>query len=127
MRFSTEAYCAISSRAPLSPMPGTPLMLSIVSPISARTSTTRFGGTPNFSFTPSASYPVPPQREEVLVAGHDRHLEAGGGRFLGQRADHVVGFVALGGEDRHAERLPRPVHHPGLLRELLPHPRAVRA
>ena len=33
-------YVAISSRAPFSPMPGTPLMLSMVSPISASTSTT---------------------------------------------------------------------------------------
>ena len=107
----------ISSRAPFSPMPGTPLMLSIVSPISASTSTTCSGVTPNFSFTPAASYQVPSSRglktrmpsrdelKEVLVAGDDRDVEAGRRRLLGHRADHIVGFVALGGEDRHAERL----------------------
>jgi hypothetical protein len=37
-------------------------MLSIVSPISARTSTTCDGSTPNFSFTPAASNHVPSSR-----------------------------------------------------------------
>ena len=71
--FVTSAACASScverrrtarsrSRAPFSPMPGTPLMLSMESPISARTSTTCDGATPNFSFTPSASYHVPSSR-----------------------------------------------------------------
>ena len=119
-------------------MPGTPLMLSIVSPISASTSTTCSGATPNFSFTPSASYQVPSSRGvedadavadeliEILVARDDRHLEAGRGRLLRQRPDHIVGFVALGGEDRHAERLARRVHHRDLLGELVRHRRAVR-
>ena len=52
----------ISSRAPFSPMPGTPLMLSTLSPISASTSTTWSGRTPNFSTTPPASYQVPSSR-----------------------------------------------------------------
>ena len=37
---SSEPCVAIRSRAPFSPMPGTPLMLSMLSPISASTSTT---------------------------------------------------------------------------------------
>ena len=49
-------------KANRSPMPGTPLMLSIESPISASTSTTCDGWTPNFSFTPSASNHVPSSR-----------------------------------------------------------------
>ena len=100
-------YVAIRSRAPFSPMPGTPLMLSIESPISASTSTTCAGATPNFSFTPSASNHVPSsfrvvdrdavvhELEEVLVAGDDRHLEAGVDRLRRQRPDHVVGLEAL--------------------------------
>jgi hypothetical protein len=59
---SSEPNCVIRSRAPFSPMPGTPLTLSEVSPISASTSTTCSGGTPNFSFTPSASNQVPGSR-----------------------------------------------------------------
>ena len=49
-------------KANRAPMPGTPFTLSMVSPISARTSTTRSGGTPIFSLTPSASYHVPSSR-----------------------------------------------------------------
>ena len=63
--------------------------------------------------------------KEILVAGDDRDVEAGRGRLLGQRADHVVGLVALGGEDRHAERFAGGVHHRNLLGELVGHRRAV--
>ena len=119
-------------------MPGTPLMLSIVSPISASTSTTWSGATPNFSFTPVGVVPgafvarvedadaVADELKEVLVARDDRDVEAGRRRLHRQRPDHIVGFVALGGEDRHAERLARGVHHRNLLRELVRHRRAVR-
>ena len=81
-------YVAIRSRAPFSPMPGTPLMLSIESPISASTSTTCSGATPNFSFTPVGVVPgafvarvvdrMPScdELKEVLVAGDDRDVEA---------------------------------------------------
>ena len=112
-------------------------MLSMVSPISASTSTTCSGATPNFSFTPGGVVPgafvarvedadaVADELEEVLVARDDRDLEAGRRRLLRQRADHVVGFVAFGGEDRHAERLARRVHHRDLHRELVGHRRAV--
>ena len=100
----------MSSRAPFSPIPGTPLTLSMVSPMSASTSTTWPGATPNFSFTPASSYQVPSSRglntriavadqlEEVLVAGDDDDVVALGHALPGHRADHIVGFVALGGE-----------------------------
>ena len=69
-------------------MPGTPLTLSIESPISASTSTTCAGATPNFSHHAVGVVPgafvarvvdadaVADQLEEVLVAGDDRRLEA---------------------------------------------------
>ena len=53
---------AADYKANRTPMPGTPLMLSIESPISARTSTTWCGATPNLSLTPSSSYHVPSSR-----------------------------------------------------------------
>ncbi len=59
---SSVPCSAIRLSAPFSPMPGTPFTLSIASPMSARTSTTWPGATPNFSFTPSASYHVPSSR-----------------------------------------------------------------
>ena len=129
---------AMRSRAPFSPMPGTPLMLSIVSPMSARTSTTCSGATPNFSFTASASNQAPSslrvehfdavadELEEVLVSGDDRDLEPRGRRLLGQRADHIVRLVPLGCEDRHAERFACVVNERDLLRQILGHRPAVR-
>ena len=82
-------------------------MLSIESPISASTSTTCAGATPNFSFTPVGVEPravvlrvvdldaVVDELEEVLVAGDDRDVEAGLDRLRRQRPDHVVGLEAL--------------------------------
>ena len=108
-------------------------MLSIESPISASTSTTCSGDTPNFSFTPAASNQVPSslrvvdldpvvhQLEEVLVAGDDRHLEAGIGGLLRQRPDHVVSLVPLRRENRHAHRLARLVHPRNLLSQIRRH------
>ena len=63
--------------------------------------------------------------EEVLVAGHDRDLEAGGDGLRRQRSDHVVGFEPLVGEDRYAERLARLVDPRNLLGEIRRHRRAV--
>jgi hypothetical protein len=64
--------------------------------------------------------------KEVLVAGHDRNLEAGRGGFLGQRPDYIVRLESLGGENRHAERLAGSVHHRDLFGELVGHRRATR-
>ena len=61
----------MSWAAVLTPMPGTPGTLSVESPISACTSSTFSGGTPNFSIT--SSRPIAP-----LVAGHRvEHGDAG--------------------------------------------------
>ena len=59
---SSVPWVAISSRAPFSPMPGTPFTLSMASPISASVSTTCPGSTPKRSLTPAASYQVPSSR-----------------------------------------------------------------
>ena len=118
-------------------MPGTPLMLSIVSPISASTSTTCSGVTPNFSLHAGRVVPgafvarvedadaVPDELKEVLVARHDGDVEPGRRRLHRQRADHIVGFVPFGGEDSDAERLAGGVHHRNLFGELVGHRRAV--
>ena len=50
---SRSPYSLISCAAVLTPMPGTPGTLSVESPISACTSITFSGGTPNFSITSS--------------------------------------------------------------------------
>jgi hypothetical protein len=42
--------------------------------------------------------------EEILVAGHDRHFEARRMRLHRQRADDIVGLVALVSEHGYAER-----------------------
>ena len=55
MSFSSEPNCRTSSFAPFSPIPGTPGMLSVVSPINANTSGTCSGRTPNSFSTISAS------------------------------------------------------------------------
>ena len=65
------------------------------------------------------------QLKEVLVAGDDRHLEAGRHGLRRQRADHVVGLVALRGDDRHTERLAGLVHPRDLLGEIRRHRRAI--
>ena len=69
--------------------------------------------------------PAVHQLEEILVAGDDRHLEAGGHGLDRQRADHVVRFVALGRDDRHAERFTGLVDPRNLLREIRRHRRAI--
>ena len=129
--------CAIRSRAPFSPMPGTPLMLSIESPISARTSTTcvrrdaelllhAFGVVPRaFVARVVDLEAVVHELKEVLVARDDRDLEALGDGLRRQRADDVVGLEAFVGEDRHAERFARLVDPRDLLGEIGRHRRAV--
>ncbi len=52
---STVPNRRTSSRAPFSPIPGTPGMLSDASPMRASTSTTCAGGTPNSFSTTAAS------------------------------------------------------------------------
>ena len=88
-------------------MPGTPLTLSIESPISASTSHTCSGATPNFCLHALGVVPralvarvvdadaVADELEEILVAGDDRRLHAVRGGLRRQRPDHVVGFEAF--------------------------------
>ena len=65
--------------------------------------------------------PIADELKEILVAGHDRHLETGGRRLFRQRPDHIVGLEALGSKDRHAERLACGMHHRNLFGELVGH------
>ena len=128
---SSEPKVEIRSRAPFSPMPGTPFTLSMESPISARTSTTWSGRHAELlgharGIEPGAlvarvvdADAVADQLEEVLVAGDDRHLEAGRRRLRRQRADHIVGLEARAGEDGHAHRLARLVHPGDLLPQVV--------
>ena len=60
---SSEPNLLISSAAVLGPMPATPGTLSMLSPISASTSPTSSGGTPNFSRTSST-----PSRRFFMVS-----------------------------------------------------------
>ncbi len=57
---------------------------------------------------------VADELEEVLVAGDDRHVEAGLARLSRQRADHIVGLVPRESEHGHAEGFAR-LAHPGHL------------
>jgi hypothetical protein len=66
------------------------------------------------------------QLQQVLVAGDDDHVVRGRGRARGNRADHVVGLEARGGDDGHAHRFARGVHPRDLLRQVGRHRRAVR-
>ena len=95
-----------SASAVFSPTPGTPGMLSTLSPISARKSTICSGGTPNFARTPSTSSRVSvivltsvtcavDQLRHVLVAGGDQHRHAVARWPARQRADHIVGLDAV--------------------------------
>ena len=68
---------------------------------------------------------VADQLEEVLVAGDDGHLEAGGSRLGRQRAQHIVGLEALGREDGHSHGLARLVHPGDLLAQIVGHRGAV--
>ena len=54
--------------------------------------------------------PVADELVEVLVAGDDRDVAAGGPGLLGQRADDVVRLELVVGQNRHAQRLARLVH-----------------
>ena len=95
-------------RAVFGPMPGTPGTLSTLSPISASTSPTFSGGTPNFSSTSSRADPpvvhrvehVEPgilvdQLHQILVGADDRHLPALRLRRRGVAGDDVVGLQPL--------------------------------
>ena len=65
------------------------------------------------------------QLVEILVAGDDRHAEAGVGRLPRQRADHVVGFEAFARQNRHAHGFAGFVHPRNLLGQVRRHRRAV--
>ena len=65
------------------------------------------------------------QLEEILVPGDEGDVEAGSGSLRRQRAQHVVGFEARGGEDRDAQRLARLVDPRDLLPQIVGHGRAV--
>ena len=69
---------------------------------------------------------VADELEEVLVTGHDRHVEAGRARLCGQRAEHVVRLERLVCEHRHAQRLACFVHVRDLLAQVRRHRRPVR-
>ena len=58
------------------------------------------------------------QLKEVLVAGDDRDGVAGRGCALGHRANDIVGFIALLGQDRHAERLAGAMYEGNLFGQL---------
>ncbi len=68
----------------------------------------------------------PHQLKEVLVDRDDGDVEAAVAGPEGERADHVVGLVAGGGDDRDAERFARLVHPLDLLGEIVGHGRARR-
>ena len=118
-------------------MPGTPATLSLVSPTSARTSTTRDGFTPNFSTTPGLVEPGAVltrvvdanarahELKEVLVDGDDRHVEAGRDGPRRHRADDVVSLIALHRENRHTERLAGFMDPVDLLSEIVGHRDAI--
>ena len=102
---SSEPYSWMRRLAPFSPMPGTPGMLSIESPIRARTSTTFSGGTPKSSSTSARAVELVAARVVEGDAGARR--AASGpcrrrpgrrrtrlGRAAGERAQDVVGLVA---------------------------------
>jgi hypothetical protein len=63
--------------------------------------------------------------KEILIHGHDDHVVALGGGFRCQCSDHVVGFVALGGEDGHTEGLAGGVDQRNLHGQVVGHRRAV--
>ena len=89
----------------MGPIPGTPGTLSTLSPISASTSPTFSGGTPNFSSTSRAADAAVVHRVEhvdpgilvdqlhqILVGADDRHLPAGLLRLGHVAGDDVVGL-----------------------------------
>ena len=110
---------SMSCAAVLTPMPGTPGTLSVESPISACTSITFSGGTPNFSITSAMpmrlvlhgvvhDHAVAHELHQVLVGRHD-----GGGRLglageprIGR--DQVVGLEAGLLQARNVERAAPP-------------------
>ena len=63
--------------------------------------------------------------EEVLVDRHDRDVVPRGHGPDGERADHVVGFVARRREDGHAHRLARLVYPGDLFGQVIGHRGAV--
>src|ERR1039458_10177852 len=73
MAASTEPKRSIRSRAPLSPMPGAPGMLSMASPFSANRSATCAGITPRNSLTFAGPY------HSSSLAGFSMESPAGGG------------------------------------------------
>ena len=118
-------------------MPGAPGILSMESPRSAITSTTRSGGTPeNFFYFGRITNQiifrrvqdedfVVDQLHHVLVAGDDIDRMRGLGSFARQGADYVVGFESREFQDRNAIGLQRAPDVGHLLDQILRHGCAV--
>ena len=103
---SRSPNCWMSREAVFGPMPGTPGTLSTLSPISARTSPTLSGATPNFSMTLASvdaavvhrvehvDFVIEDQLHQILVGADDRHFPAGVSSRGHVAGDDVVGFQA---------------------------------
>ena len=109
--FSRSPYSTISLVAVFGPTPRTPGTLSTLSPISASTSPTRSGATPNFSFTASSPMPDILHRVEHVDVRRrprargsaasdpcpttdDGDVPPCGDRRLGIAGDQIVGLIA---------------------------------
>ena len=117
---SSEPNSCRSWAAVLSPIPGTPGMLSEVSPLRPIRSGTSSGGDAVALDHPLAVVdlgvgdaargrhhpdPVADQLVGVAVAGHDHHRDLALAGLAGQRRDHVVGLPALDPDVGEPERL----------------------
>src|SRR5262249_38683979 len=132
------------SAAPFSPIPFAPGMLSTVSPISDIRSTTRSGVTPRISFTFAASTrtsafaPPDPVRsaftpsptscimslsfETISTSSPPAAPSTPARRALYRQCpDHVVRFISVHLDDRHAHRFAQPAHVRQLLFHLIRH------
>jgi hypothetical protein len=115
----------MSFAAVFSPTPGTPGILSMESPISARRSGICSGVTPIFTFTAASSSTTrsPPrplvvktrtrglhELEHVLVGGDEDDVDGRIPHAIDERAQHVVGLEARDLEQGHPQRLEQPPH-----------------
>jgi hypothetical protein len=116
-------------------MPLTPGTLSIGSPISASTSLTWFGATPNLhrgDVGPAVAHRVPQahvgsdQLHEILVGGHDDGVEIDVGDPRQQGRDDVVRLDPLDAQHRNAQRIDDAMDVGDLRREVVRHLRPVR-
>ncbi len=133
---SSEPNLLMSSAAVFGPMPSTPGTLSMLSPISASTSPTCSGPTPNFSRTSSApkrrlrmvSRTNTSPQQSCMRSLSDEQITTsmpGAGRDLGQAGDDVVGLEPRHLELGQAERVDDPADQPQLGRQLGRHRGAV--